>query len=199
MNTMNTTRAFHAMAKPGGSQCNLRCDYCFYLEKSSLYPETKPQYNALACVNRRSALEPLLVYDFFRDAGIEFVQFIPVVERTAGLRETGHGLALHGPGNPEETVTEAPEWSVLPGDYGQFPTTIFDRWIKRDVGKMFVMNFEWALANYMGRPGTVCHHQPTCGRSVIIERNGDVYACDHYVYPEYYRGPRRTVNNSAAS
>jgi uncharacterized protein len=62
------------------------------------------------------------------------------------------------------------------------------------VGKLYVMNFEWALANYMGRPGASCHHQPTCGKAVVIEHNGDVYACDHYVYPEFRLGNITTSN-----
>lgn len=75
-----------------------------------------------------------------------------------------------------------------PEEFGEFLVAIFDHWIKRDVGKIFVMNIEWAFANFVGAPGAVCHHQPTCGRSVIVEHNGDVYACDHYVYPQYWLG-----------
>lgn len=77
---------------------------------------------------------------------------------------------------------------MCPQEFGEFLVAIFDHWIKRDVGKIFVMNIEWAFANFVGAPGAVCHHQPTCGRSVIVEHNGDVYACDHYVYPQYRLG-----------
>lgn len=77
---------------------------------------------------------------------------------------------------------------MRPDEFGEFLVAIFDHWIKRDVGKIFVMNIEWAFANFVGAPGAVCHHQPTCGRSVIVEHNGDVYACDHYVYPQYRLG-----------
>ncbi len=287
------TRAFHAMAKPAGADCNLHCTYCFYLKKALLYPGKRlrrmndvtleayvrgyidatreedevaftwqggeptllgldfyrkavdlqtsygqgrkisnsfqtngmlidenwclfflendflvglsldgPDYihnayrrtaaggpshdralralrmlrhygvrfNVLACVNRKSSEEPLWVYESLRDSGARYIQFLPVVERPAGRTDT---------------VTE---WSVRPEDYGNFLTAVFDRWIRRDVGATFVMNFEWALANFMELPGTVCHHQPTCGRSVIVEHNGDVYSCDHFVYPEYMRG-----------
>ena len=146
------------------------------------------RYNALACVNRRSALEPLRVYAFLREAGVEFIQFIPIVERLAGAGERAHGLALHGPGTEEEEQARVTEWSVLPEDYGRFLTSIFDVWRRRDVGKTFVMNFEWALANLLGRPGAVCHHMPACGRSLVVEHTGDVYACDHYVYPEHRLG-----------
>lgn len=288
---MAQTRAFHAMAKPGGSDCNLRCDYCYYLEKKALYPSDKPrrmnnatlkayiknyiqsspkggvvsfawqggepsfmgvafyaqavklqlqygagrtitnsfqtngmllndewcrffkknnffvglsldgpagihdeyrktaqglpthhkvmnalallqkhgvEYNILACVNQRNFREGVKVYDFFKASGVKFIQFQPVIERNA----TG----------------EVSDFSV-PGDgYGQFLVDIFDMWVRNDVGKIFVMNFEWALANYMKTPGSACHHRPTCGRSVVVEHNGDVYSCDRYVCPENLLG-----------
>ena len=144
-------------------------------------------YNALACVGRLSVREPLRVYEYLREAGVEFIQFIPIVERPPGSGEIDLGLKLHGPGG-REPGGEATEWSVEPQAYGRFLNSIFDKWLKHDVGRTVVMNFEWALANFMGRPGTVCHHQPTCGRSVVVEHNGDVYACDHYVYPEHRLG-----------
>lgn len=142
-------------------------------------------YNVLVCVNRTSALQPLQVYDFLCDAGVEFIQFIPVVERLANETAAHAGLKLHAPGDIQGELTE---WSVCPQEFGEFLVAIFDHWIKRDVGKIFVMNIEWAFANFVGAPGAVCHHQPTCGRSVIVEHNGDVYACDHYVYPQYRLG-----------
>ncbi|UQZ91260.1 anaerobic sulfatase maturase [Deltaproteobacteria bacterium Smac51] len=144
-------------------------------------------YNALACVGRLSSRDPLRVYEYLREAGVEFIQFIPIVERRPELDEAAQGLKLHGPGG-RASGEEVTDWSVRPQDYGLFLNCIFDYWVKNDVGRTFVMNFEWALANFMGRPGTVCHHQPTCGRSVVVEHNGDVYACDHYVYPEYRLG-----------
>jgi uncharacterized protein len=310
-------KPFHAMAKPSGSDCNLDCAYCFYLEKESLYPgarkrrmpddvlaayvrnyiESHPEgsevvftwqggeptllgldfyrravalqqrfragrsisnsfqtngllldeawcaffaghdflvglsldgpadihdryrvsaggqpthalvmralarlqahgvrYNVLACVNRRSAAEPLRVYAFLREHGVRHIQFIPVVERLPGAADQAIGLTLHGPGGKvlaqalPEAAGSVTQWSVLPADYGDFLNAIFDAWVRRDVGEIHVMNFEWALANYMGEPGAACHHQPTCGRAVVVEHNGDVYACDHYVYPAYRLG-----------
>ena len=325
------TRPFHIMAKPAGARCNLRCTYCYYLEKAELYPaETRlpamdasllegyirsylaamhdddevaftwqggeptlmgldffkhalqlqerygkgrritnslqtnglllddawceffqvhnfliglsldgparvhdafrktasgapshagvmrglgllqqhgVAYNVLACVNKESAQHPLLVYKFLRDAGVQFIQFIPIVERIEGVFATGAALVTAQPGcAPEnfpagqavfatpagwpmqEARTRVTPWTVLPEDYGRFLTDIFDVWVKRDVGTTFVMNFEWAFANYMGQPGTVCHHQPTCGRSLVLEHTGALYACDHYVYPQFHRG-----------
>ena len=100
------------------------------------------------------------------DAGVEFIQFIPVVERPADETAARDGLKLHAPGDIQGELTE---WSVRPEEFGEFLVAIFDHWIKRDVGKIFVMNIEWAFANFVGAPGAVCHHQPTCGRSVIVE------------------------------
>ncbi len=314
---ININEGFHAMAKPSGADCNLDCEYCFYLEKDALYPsETKRRmseevlasyvrnyieshsekaevvftwqggeptlmglefyrraselqreyaagrtirntfqtngllidaqwcafflenkwliglsldgpadihdeyrvtqggypshalvlralkllqqyrvsYNVLACVNRRSAREPRRVYDFLRSQGVEFLQFIPVVERLPSVEDREVGLTLKSPSGKvllpalPEVDTAVTDWSVLSAEYGDFLNTIFDVWIQRDVGRMHVMNFEWALANFMGRPGAACHHQPTCGKAVVVEHTGDVYACDHYVYPDYLLG-----------
>ena len=152
------------------------------------------RHNVLACVNRRSACAPMDVYRFLRDNGVEYVQFIPVVERLPDSRDREIGLTLRSPdgkvlsGALPSTDAEVTEWSARAKDYGAFLATIFDEWVKRDVGRIYVMNFEWALANFMGRPGASCHHQPTCGKAVVVEHNGDVFACDHYVYRDYRLG-----------
>ena len=80
------------------------------------------------------------------------------------------------------------DWTVLPEEYGDFLIAIYEEWIRKDVGKTFVMNFEWALNAWIGNPSPVCIHARQCGRSLVIEHNGDVFACDHYVYPEYRLG-----------
>ncbi|WP_338801941.1 anaerobic sulfatase maturase [Pseudomonas sp. RSB 5.4] len=309
--------SFHAMAKPSGADCNLDCDYCFYLEKATLYREQRRhrmgqdvletyvrnyieshpahsevaftwqggeptlmgldfyreavqlqarygegrkisnsfqtnglliddewsrffvehdfliglsldgpadihdeyrvtvgghpshalvlralhlfkahgvRFNILACVNRRSSQEPLRIYNYFRELGIEYIQFIPIVERAPDAADEAMGFTLHSPGGgvimsaSHQRAEQITRWSVLADDYGKFLNTIFDLWLAKDVGSVYVMNFEWALANYMGEPGAACHHQPTCGRGIVVEHNGDVYACDHYVYPEYHLG-----------
>jgi uncharacterized protein len=91
-----------------------------------------------------------------------------------------------------EGCAEVTPWSVLPEEYGDFLIDIYEEWVRNDVGKIFVMNFEWALNAWIGNPSPVCVHANTCGRSVVIEHNGDVYACDHRVYPEYRLGNIRT-------
>jgi uncharacterized protein len=295
--SMNTPQAFHIMAKPTGSACNLHCDYCFFLKKEKLYPESnfrmsdevheayikqlfeahqvpqvtvawqggeptlmgldffrrsvefqknyaKPgtrventfqtngvllneewcqffhenkfliglsmdgpkelhdfyrkdkgghgtfdrvmraarllqkhgvEFNILCTVNRKNADHPREVYRFFRDElNAQYVQLIPIVERDneSGFQE----------GNK---VTDR---SVRPEQWGRFLSEIFDEWVKRDVGQTFVLNFDGALAGWLGMAGTVCIFGPTCGLGMALEHNGDLYSCDHFVEPNYYLG-----------
>ncbi len=290
-------QAFHIMAKPTGSACNLHCDYCFFLKKESLYPGSsfrmsdevheayirqlleahrvpqvtvawqggeptlmgldffsrsvelqkkyarpgtrientfqtngillneawcrffhennflvglsmdgpdglhdfyrkdkgghptfdrvvpaarllqkhKVEFNILCTINSKNADHPLDVYRFFRDdLGAHYVQFIPIVEREneAGYQE----------GNK---VTDR---SVRPDQLGRFLIEIFDEWVKKDVGNTFVLNFDGALAGWLGMAGTVCIFGPTCGLGMALEHNGDLYSCDHFVEPNHYLG-----------
>jgi len=289
--------AFHVMATPSGAACNLRCDYCFYLKKEKLYPESdfrmsdevheayikqlfeshrgplvtvawqggeptlmgldfykrsmqiqkkyaKPgtrientfqtngilltdewchfflennflvglsidgprelhdfyrkdksghgtfdraeravrllqkhevEFNILCAVNSKNADYPLDVYHFFRDElDARYIQFIPIVERDnqTGFQE----------GN---TVTDH---SVRPGQWGNFLIQVFDEWVNRDVGHTFVLNFDAALAGWLGRAGTVCIFARTCGLALALEHNGDLYSCDHFVDPDHLLG-----------
>jgi uncharacterized protein len=297
MPSTNIPKAFHTMAKPTGSACNLNCDYCFFLKKERLYPGSdfrmsdevheayikqlfeahqvpqvtvawqggeptlmgldffrhsmelqkkyaKPgtrientfqtngillndewcrffhdnnfliglsldgpkelhdtyrkdkgghgtfervmkairllqkyevEFNVLCTVNRTNADHPLEVYRFFRDdAHVQYIQFIPIVERE---NESGY--------QEGNTVSNR---SVQPDQWGHFLSTIFDEWVKRDVGRTFVLNFDGALAGWLGMAGTVCIFGPTCGQGMALEHNGDLYVCDHFVEPNYYLG-----------
>jgi uncharacterized protein len=155
-----------------------------------LLQKYKIQYNVLASVAREAALRPLDVYRFLRDAGVDFIQFTPIVERMANKRSMSHGLRLAGPAlfDREEGQTEITPWSVIPEEYGDFLISICEEWVRHDVGRLFIMNFEWALNAWIGNPSPVCIHAEQCGRSLVIEHNGDVYACDHCVYPQYKLG-----------
>ncbi len=155
-----------------------------------LLQKHKVEYNALACVARDTARRPLDVYRFFKDQGIEFIQFLPVVERMPDACTIQHGLRLAGPAalDKEELQTHVTPWTVIPEEYGDFLIAIYEEWVRNDVGKVFVMNFEWALNAWIGNPSPVCIHAKQCGQSVVLEHNGDVYACDHCVYPEYRLG-----------
>jgi len=289
--------AFHIMAKPSGSACNLRCDYCFFLKKEKLYPgsdfrmsdevheayvkqlfeahqvpevtvawqggeptlmgldffrrsvelqekyrkpgtrientfqtngillneewcrffydnsfliglsmdgpgdlhdhyrkdkgghgtfdrvvkaarllqEHEVEFNILCTVNRRNADHPLRVYRFFRDElGARYIQFIPIVERD---NESGF-----------QEGSEVTDRSVRPSQWGRFLIEIFDEWVRQDVGRTFVLNFDGALAGWLGQAGTVCIFGPTCGLGMALEHNGDLYSCDHFVEPNHYLG-----------
>ncbi len=129
------------------------------------------EFNLLACVNDQTAAHPLEVYRFFRDqVGARFIQFIPIVE--------AQPAASPLPG----------AHSVSGAAWGQFLCAIFDEWVRRDVGQVFVQLFDVALAAWAGyRPG-LCVHEETCGLALAMEHNGDVYACDHFVAPPYFLG-----------
>ena len=148
------------------------------------------EYNVLACVARDTAAQPLEVYRFLKASGVEFIQFTPVVERTADPQSALQGLKLAAPAalNRLEARTEVTPWSVEPEAYGDFLIAVYEEWVRHDVGRVFVMNFEWALNAWIGNPSPICVHAKQCGRSLVIEHNGDVYACDHCVYPQYRLG-----------
>jgi uncharacterized protein len=147
-------------------------------------------YNVLACVARETATRPLEVYRFFRDVGIEFIQFTPIVERLPDKRSVKEGLRLAAPVGPglQEQSNDVTSWTVIAEEYGDFLIAVYEEWVRHDVGKIFVMNFEWALNAWIGNPSPVCIHAKICGRSVVMEHNGDVFACDHCVYPHYRLG-----------
>jgi uncharacterized protein len=293
-------KAFHIMAKPTGAACNLNCDYCFFLKKGNLYPESnfrmsdevheayirqlfkahqvpqvtvawqggeptlmglhffrrsmelqkkyqkpgtqventfqtngillneewcqffhenkfliglsldgpkelhdfyrkdkrghgtfdrvvraarllqkhKVEFNILCTVNSKNADYPLDVYRFFRDVlKTYYLQFIPIVERINKNGETGF-----------QEGNKVTDRSVSPAQWGRFLIEIFDEWVKRDVGQTFVLNFDGALAGWLGRAGTVCLFGPTCGQGTALEHNGDLYSCDHFVEPTHYLG-----------
>ncbi|NTU70732.1 MAG: anaerobic sulfatase maturase [Coriobacteriia bacterium] len=296
-------QAFHVMAKPTGARCNLRCDYCFFLEKSELYPDSDfrmsdevmeafvrqtieaqrvpfvtlawqggeptlmdldffrrsllverdalpsgysvertlqtngtlltdewaaflaendilvglsidgprdihdayrhdgaghsvfdtveaaarllqkhgAEFNVLCTVNAANQGRPLDVYRYFRDElGARYVQFIPIVE----VANAPSAPTASAPGMPG-TVTDS---SVDPLAYGEFLSAIFDEWIRRDVGEMFVQFFDGVLAAYLRGYSSLCVLQPTCGEGVALEHNGDVYSCDHFVQPAHLLG-----------
>lgn len=148
-------------------------------------------FNTLTVVNRKNSLHPGEVYQFLKEIGSEFLQFIPLVERKADQKANPHGLDLAPPPQAEtEDSADCPvtPWSVRAPDYGNFLISIFDAWVRRDVGKTFVQLFDVALGNWLHMPGGLCVFSERCGTALALEHNGDLYACDHYVYPEFFRG-----------
>lgn len=141
------------------------------------------EWNAMAVVNDFNADYPLDFYRFFRDNGCQFLQFTPVVERFT-QRNKRPALAHIG----DEEVLPLADFSVSPEQWGQFLCTIFDEWVRHDVGQMFVEIFDCALANWVGQPPGICVYARECGHAGVMEYNGDVYSCDHFVFPQYRLG-----------
>lgn len=146
----------------------------------------------MACVARETTKYPLEVYRFFKEQGVQFIQFTPIVERQPSVKACSLGLKLDLPPDLKNNVCDKDSavtaWTVEPEALGNFYNTIFDEWVRHDVGKVFVMNFEWALFNSMGGDGAVCYMSKRCGNAMIVEHNGDIYSCDHFVYPEFKLG-----------
>ena len=128
------------------------------------------EHNALVTVNRGNVEHPVRVYQYLTGRGIEFLQFIPIVERQS-------------PGSRKVTAE-----TVRPERYGEFLCAIFDYWVRHDVGRVFVQLFDITLAAWLGGVPPLCVFGPTCGNALVVEHNGDLYACDHFVFPPYRRG-----------
>lgn len=141
------------------------------------------EWNAMAVVNAYNANHPLEFYRFFKENGCQFLQFTPIVERLT-RHEDGRTLASLADKN-EIPLSEA---SVTPEQWGYFLCAIFDEWVRKDVGKIFVEIFDCTLANWMGISPGICAYSKECGHAGVMEHNGDVYSCDHFVFPEYKLG-----------
>ena len=141
----------------------------------------KVEFNTLTVVHRRNSERPLEVYRFLKEIGSGFIQFIPIVERKAADAD-GNGLVLIKPSFG--SAAEVTEWSVEPAAYGIFLSRIFDEWVKKDVGRTFVQLFDVALESWMGMEASLCVFRKTCGSALAMEHTGDLYSCDHFVYPD---------------
>lgn len=141
------------------------------------------EWNAMAVVNAYNANHPLEFYRFFKENGCQFLQFTPIVERLT-RHEAGRTLASLAD-KDEISLSEA---SVAPEQWGYFLCAIFDEWVRKDVGKIFVEIFDCTLANWMGISPGICAYSKECGHAGVMEHNGDVYSCDHFVFPEYKLG-----------
>ena len=136
----------------------------------SLLKKHQVEWNAMAVVNAYNAEHPLEFYHFFRSNGCQYLQFTPIVERLT-----------------EHEITIA-DFSVTPEQWGKFLCTIFDVWVRHDVGKIFVEIFDCTLANWVGVQPGICAYSKECGHAGVMEHNGDVFSCDHFVFPEYKLG-----------
>ena len=141
------------------------------------------EWNAMAVVNAYNANHPLEFYHFFKDNGCQYLQFTPIVER---LTKHQDGRTLASLADDKEIPLA--DFSVTPEQWGNFLCAIFDEWVRNDVGKMFVEIFDCTLANWMGVLPGICAYSKNCGHAGVMEHNGDVYSCDHFVFPEYKLG-----------
>mgnify|MGYP006294957267 CR=1 FL=1 len=140
-----------------------------------LMQEHEVEHNILCTIHAANTEHPVELYRFFRDeAQIEFIQFIPIVRRD---NETGHQKGL-----------DVRDHSVTVKQYGDFLIGVFDEWVRHDIGRVFVQVFDVALAAWTGQRPGLCVFEPTCGLGLAMEHNGDLYACDHYVEPDYLLG-----------
>jgi uncharacterized protein len=143
----------------------------------------KVEFNTLSTVNDYNSNYASETYRFLKKIGSGFIQFLPVVERIKDAGPTE--LALVAPVHGEAAV--AP-WSVSPSAYGDFLIKIFDEWVRSDVARFYVQIFDATLANYVGENPGICIFNETCGDALVMEYNGDLFSCDHFVYPEYFLG-----------
>ena len=149
--------------------------------------------NILCTLHAANADHPLEVYRFFRDElGAEFIQFIPIIERASPemLPLADQGWSARPGGNRPlylQTGALVTSRSVQAEQYGRFLTAIFDEWVRRDVGKVFVQMFDVTLGSFVGQH-SLCIFAPTCGDALAMEHNGDLYSCDHFVEPEFRLG-----------
>ncbi len=142
------------------------------------------EWNAMAVINDYNADYPLEFYNFFKDLGCHYIQFTPIVERL----KQGNRLA-----SVREGGDLAP-FSVTPKQWGDFLCTLFDEWVKADVGTYYIQLFDATLANWAGVEPGVCTMAPQCGHAGVMEYNGDVYSCDHFVFPDYRLGNIRDTS-----
>lgn len=160
-----------------------RPTFAAVLHALKLLKKHRVEFNALVVVHRENGSHGRKVYTYLRDNGVQFLQFIPLVER--------RGVGLHAeppvphPQQPADFVTSR---SVLPEQFGEFLIAVFEEWIRRDVGKVFVQIFDQALAAWLGQEPSLCVFRKECGRALALEHNGDLYSCDHFVEPDYKLG-----------
>lgn len=146
------------------------------------------EFNALTCVTAANCDHPPEIYRFLVRIGSRHLQFIPVAERGPAAHPSVPGPAWRLPEPGPDPACAATPWSVQGEAWGGFLIVIFDHWVRHNVGEVYVQAFDDALAKWIGSPGGVCVHAEICDDMLAIEHDGSLYACDHYVYPEFRVG-----------
>lgn len=142
------------------------------------------EWNAMAVVNDYNADYPLEFYNFFKEIGCRYIQFTPIVERIQSHTDGRHLASILDKGADVPLA----DFSVSPEQWGEFLCTLFDEWVRHDVGEYFIQIFDATLANWVGQQPGVCTMGRSCGHAAVMEYNGDIYSCDHFVFPEYKLG-----------
>lgn len=150
-----------------------------------LLHKNRVEFNTLSVVNSYNSGFAIETYRFLKKIGSGFIQFLPVVEHVSANGKE-NDLQLIAPLHDKDA--KVTEWSVRAKEYGKFLTTIFDEWVRNDVARFFVQIFDATLANYTGENPGLCVFNDTCGDALVMEHNGDLFSCDHFVYPEYLLG-----------
>ncbi len=155
-----------------------------------LLKKWRVEFNTLTCVTRQSPDEAVEIYRFLKSRDVQFMQFIPIVEREGdrAAHEIGLHLAVPPDLKSNENTDRMMPWSVSQEGFGLFLSRVFDEWIKADVGKIFVNIFDVALSAWCGLEPNLCTFARTCGTAVAMEHDGGLYSCDHYVYPSHFLG-----------
>lgn len=148
-----------------------------------LLNQYKVEWNALAVVNDYNADYPLEFYRFFKRIGCRYIQFTPVVERISHHNDSRYLASVD-----ESDKFQLADFSIDPEQWGNFLCAIFDEWVRNDVGQYYIQLFDSTLANWVGEQPGVCTMAKTCGHAGVMEFNGDVYSCDHFVFPQYKLG-----------
>lgn len=148
-------------------------------------------FNTLTVLHKNNVQQPLAVYRFLRQLGVKHMQFTPLVERIT-QEETQSGLTIVHP--DFGGLAHISDWSITASQYASFLTGVFDEWALHDIGDIFISNFETTLRLVAGEKSNICVHAKTCGSAVVLEHNGDVYSCDHFVFPNHKVGNIK-VNN----
>jgi uncharacterized protein len=144
------------------------------------------EFNTLTVVNDQSVKQPMRLYHYLKEIGSQYIQFIPLVERVADSEPSQQGQQRLA--SPDQPLAQVTEWSVDAKQYGQFLSIIFNYWVRHDVGTTYVQMFDSTLASWLGEPAGLCIFSKQCGHAFALESNGDLYQCDHYVYPDYKLG-----------
>ncbi len=146
--------------------------------------EAKVEFNTMSTVNHLSEGRGVEVYRFLKSIGSHYMQFMPVVEHVMGGDDGRRPYIVP----PETEGSRLAEWSVTAKGFGRFMCDVFDEWVLSDVGTYFVQLFDVALAQWYGIRPALCAFCDSCGDALVVEHNGDIYSCDHFVYPEYRLG-----------